>query len=248
MQDRPDVPTLLEAVGRAQRIITASRCTADQLLERCGVARERIRVIPVGVDLPKNPMAEVERLRERERWVGKGNEMILSVGAIQTRKNTLNLVKAIESLPERFHLVLAGANGHGSEAVHEYVRREHLESRVKVLGYVAVEQLPALYQAASVFVFPSLEEGFGIPVLEAMAYGTPVVASETSSLPEVGGEAVLYVKPLEVKDIAEKITRAVEDRDLREQMTSKGLARAREFAWQRTAAATLAVYNEVLAS
>ena len=237
---------LREAIRRAERIITLSEYTAEQLTRHCGVARERIRVIPAGVDLPESVLDPLERQRERERLVGAGNEMVLAVGAIQTRKNTLNAIRAVATLPTNYKLVLAGGNGYGSEPVYDFIRRAGLESRVKALGYVTDDRLRLLYQAASLFVFPSLEEGFGLPVLEAMAHGVPVVASATSSLPEVGGDAALYVDPRNPEDIAEKIQRGVEDVGLRARLTQRGLARARQFTWQRMAEETLKVYDEVL--
>lgn len=238
---------LLEAVERAVRIITPSQYTTDQLLRFGRVPREKIRLIPFGVDLPMASLSQGRRAVEREQLVGRGNEMILSVGVIQTRKNTLNAVKSLRHLPERFRLVIAGGNGHGSEAVHDFIRSEGLDSRVVLLGYAPAEQLPVLYDAASVFLFPSFEEGFGLPVLEAMAHGLPVVASKTSSLPEVGGNAALYVDPHDPKDIAEKVVSAVEDEGQRRLMIERGIARALMFTWRRTAEANLQVYNEVLA-
>jgi glycosyltransferase involved in cell wall biosynthesis len=236
---------LREAVRRAARIITLSKYTADQLVLHCGVAREQIRVIPAGVDLPERVLDLEDRQREREQLVGAGNEMVLAVGAIQTRKNTLNAVRAVASLPANYKLVLAGGNGYGSEAVYDFIRSAGLESRVTLLGYVTDDRLRLLYQAASLFLFPSLEEGFGLPVLEAMAHGVPVVASATSSLPEVGGDAALYVDPRNPEDMAEKIRRGMEDADLRTGLTERGLARARLFTWRRTAEQTLQVYDEV---
>jgi glycosyltransferase involved in cell wall biosynthesis len=236
---------LRQAVRRAVRIITLSKYTADQLVLHCGVAREQIRVIPAGVDLPERVLDLEERQREREQLVGAGNEMVLAVGAIQTRKNTLNAVRAVASLPANYKLVLAGGNGYGSEAVYDFIRSAGLESRVTLLGYVTDDRLRLLYQAASLFLFPSLEEGFGLPVLEAMAHGVPVVASATSSLPEVGGDAALYVDPRNPEDMAEKIRRGMEDADLRTGLTERGLARARLFTWRRTAEQTLQVYDEV---
>jgi glycosyltransferase involved in cell wall biosynthesis len=238
---------LLEAVERAARVIVPSQYTADQLVKHAGVEKGKIRVVREGVDLPQGLMTPDGRALERDRLAGKGNELILMVGAIQTRKNTLNALRALERLPEHYRLVLAGANGYGSETVHDFIRQERLESRVAVLGYVAADRLPVLYQAASVFLFPSFEEGFGLPVLEAMAYGLPVVASRTSSLPEVGGDVAIYVDPHDPPDIAGKVQRAAEDSELRESMISRGLTRAGEFSWKRTAEATLAVYDEALA-
>jgi O-antigen biosynthesis alpha-1,2-mannosyltransferase len=238
---------MLEAVERAVCIITPSQYTTDQLLKHTSAPREKIRLIPFGVDLPAASLSAERRAMEREQLVGEGNVMIFTVGVIQTRKNTLNALKALRHLPEHYRLVIAGGDGHGSEAIHDYVRTAGLGSRVLLLGYVPAERLPVLYSAANVFLFPSFEEGFGLPVLEAMAHGLPVVASETSSLPEVGGDAALYANPHDPEGIAEKVRRAIEDEDQRKEMIERGLARAKIFTWRRTAEANLQVYNEVLA-
>jgi glycosyltransferase involved in cell wall biosynthesis len=237
---------LLQAVGRATRVITASHTTEKLLISRAQVPPEKIRVIPLGVDPPAVVLSPEERRRERARILGGEGEMVLSVGVLQTRKNTLNMLRALKTLPANYQLVLSGGNGYGSETIHEFIRTESLGERVKLLGYIDDAQLPHLYQAASVFLFPSLEEGFGIPVLEAMAAGIPVVTSNVSSMPEVGGEAALYVDPHDSADIAQKVLQAVEDSALRAGLVQKGLARASEFTWRRTAEATLAVYDEIL--
>jgi len=237
---------LREAVDRAACVIAASRYTAGQLLAHTSLQQNKLRVIPLGVDPPALSLSADERQRARARFVGEGKQLILSVGVIQTRKNTLNALRALETLPEQYRLILAGGDGHGSEIVHDYIRRQGLGSRVQARGYVTPAELWVLYQSASVLLFPSLEEGFGLPVLEAMANGLPVVASRTASLPEVGGDAALYVDPHDIRDIAEKIRRAVEDSELREKLIQQGLSRAREFSWQRVAEATLQVYNEAL--
>jgi glycosyltransferase involved in cell wall biosynthesis len=237
---------LLEAVERAARVLAPSQYTADQLVRHAGVAREKISVIPYGAEPPGKALTAEERLGEREHLVGKGKEMVLSVGVMQTRKNTINALRALASLPARFRLVLAGGEGHGSGAIRDFIRKEGLESRVILLGYVAADRLPSLYQAATVLLFPSLEEGFGLPVLEAMAHGLPVVTSNTSSLPEVGGDAALYADPHEPRQLAAQVERAAEDRPLRESMIARGLARAREFTWRRTAEETCRVYEELV--
>jgi glycosyltransferase involved in cell wall biosynthesis len=237
---------LLEAVDRATRVITSSRYTAEQLLAHTSVPPSKLRIIPLGVDPPSLTSSPGERLLAGERVVGEGNKMILSVGVLQTRKNTLNALRALEKLPGRYRLILVGGDGYGSEAIHEYIRRQGFGPRVQVRGHVALRELLSLYQAASVLLFPSLEEGFGLPVLEAMANGLPVVASRAASLPEVGGEAALYVDPHDPQDIADKVLRAVEDAELRRKMIQQGLERARQFSWQRVAEATLKVYDEAL--
>ncbi|HEV2176664.1 MAG TPA: glycosyltransferase family 1 protein [Terriglobia bacterium] len=239
---------LIEAVARAARTITLSQHTADRLVELCGVPRDRIRVIPAGVDAPQLTLSVGERVRLRADRVGPGNEMVLSVGAIQVRKNTLNAVRAVSLLPPRYKLVLAGANGYGSEAVDDFIRQERLESRVVRLGYVPAERLPELYEAASVLLFPSFGEGFGFPVLEAMSHGLPVVISNVSSLPELGGDAALYVDPQDPDAMAQQVMRAVEATRLRETLVTRGLARARQFTWRRAAEETCNVYEELLAT
>jgi glycosyltransferase involved in cell wall biosynthesis len=239
---------LHESVARATRVITVSEYTAGQLERHCGLERKRISVIPSGVDEPALLLPLDERLRERTRLVGKGNEMLLSVGNLETRKNVANALRALTLLPERYRLVLAGGDGYGAEAIHAFIAEQGLESRVVRLGFAPAERVPVLYQCASALLFPSLEEGFGFPVLEAMAHGLPVVTSRTSSLPEVGGDAALYVDPFDVADIAAKATQAVEDQALRRDLIERGRARARQFTWRRAAEAVLRVYEEVLAS
>ena len=237
---------LAEAVRRAALVIVPSEYTAGELCRNLLVEPERIRVIPQGIDLPDRLPDVAERLRERERWVGRGNQLVLTVGAIQNRKNTLGAVKAVAHLPGHYRLVLAGGNGYGSEAVYEFIRRENLGGRTLTPGYVSPEQLESLYRGASVLLFPSFEEGFGIPVLEAMARGVPVVTSQTSSLPEVGGDAVLYVDPRSVEEITARVRQLVENDALRAELIRSGLDRVSQFSWRQAAERTLEAYEEVL--
>jgi len=238
---------LREALDRAHRVLVLSEYSARRVMEHCGVERERIRVIPGGVDAPAERLSSESRLNERERLVGQGNEMLLTVGVIDNRKNVLSSLRALELLPERYRLVLAGGNGYGSERVHGFIRQRRLEGRVKWLGYVPRCVLVSLYQAASALLYPSLEEGFGFPMLEAMSHGLPVVTSRTSALPEVGGDAALYADPLDPADIAAKVTTAVEDVPLRESLMACGLVHYRQFTWRRTAESVLSVYDELVA-
>lgn len=237
---------LLEAARQARKIIVPSNYTADQLHRHAGVEPAKIRVVPEGVNPPEELMTESDRARERATLGNEHEFLILSVGVLQTRKNTLNALRALSLLPRQYRMVLAGGDGHGSEAIHEHIRREGLSSRVVRLRHVEPGRLSRLYQAADVFLFPSFEEGFGLPVLEAMSFGLPTVLSNTSSLPEVGANATLYVDPHDPADIAAKLRQAAEDLALRDRMIKAGRSRAREFTWERTARLTLDVYEEVL--
>jgi len=239
---------LREAAQRAHRIITGSQFTAELLRTACGVETERIRVTPYGVDLPTRNLTPEEALREREHIAGKGNELLLTVGMLEVRKNVLNALRALKLLPERYHLMLVGGDGYGHEAIHAFIAKQKLESRVHRSGYVPAGRLSTLYQSASALLFPSFEEGFGFPVLEAMANGLPVVTSNTSSIPELGGTAALYADPRDPCAIAAQVVQTVEYSAVRERMIAEGLARAREFTWRRTAEQTLQVYEELLAS
>jgi len=239
---------LREAAARADRIVTGSQSTASLLENVCGVEAGRIRVTPYGVDVPGKTLPPAEKLRVRERIVGRGNEMLLTVGMLETRKNVLNALRALKLLPERYRLVLVGGNGYGHEAIHAFIAAQKLESRVHKCGYVPSDLLATYYESASALLFPSFEEGFGFPVLEAMAHGLPVVTSPTSSIPELGGSAALYADPHDPCAIASQVARAVESPEERERMIAQGLARAREFTWRRTAGQTLRVYEELLGS
>lgn len=237
---------LREAIDRAERILVLSEYTAGQLRDHCAVDRERVRVVPGGVDLPFAILPPEACLAERERLVGEGCEMLLTLGVLDHRKNLVTALRALQLLPERYKLVLAGGDGYGAARVHEFIAAQNLESRVRRLGYVPADRVPVLYQAASALLFPSLEEGFGFPLLEAMSYGLPVIASRTSALAEMGLDAVLYADPRDPDGFARNVRCALEDPDLRARLIDRGRRRALQFPWRRTAEETLKVYEEIL--
>ena len=217
------------AAARSDLIIAVSQFTASQVTSLLNVEPSRIRVIPHGIELPE--------------LFGARENMVLFVGAIQKRKNIARLVRAFERLPESWRLVLAGASdGWGAARELEAVAKN---PRVEVLGYVSNQRIQQLYQRSSIFAFPSLDEGFGIPVLEAMAHGVPVVTSGISALPEVAGDAALLVDPTRTDEIADALLRFAESPDLRAEYARRGRARALEFPWSRAIEATWAVYDEL---
>lgn len=221
------------AAARSDAIVAVSRFTADQVEALLHVPASRIRVIPHGVALPGT-------------FLGSRRNLVLFVGAVQRRKNIARLVRAFERLPEDWRLALAGAcDGYGAVEELHAVEQSPRRASIDVLGYVGAAELQRLYSTASIFAFPSLDEGFGMPVLEAMARAVPVVTSNRSALPEVAGEAALLVDPLDVDSIAEALLRLAGDAGLREDLARRGMARAREFSWQSAVERTWAVYDEI---
>jgi glycosyltransferase involved in cell wall biosynthesis len=219
-----------DAAARSDLIIAVSQFTANQVEQLLGVAPERIRVIHHGVRPPPTTTFKKESL-------------VLSVSAIQRRKNIAQLVKAFEALPDSWRLVLAGAaDGYGATEELRAVEESPARSRIDVLGYVTSVQLESLYCRASIFAFPSLDEGFGMPILEAMAHGVPVLTSNCSAMPEVAGDAALLVDPLNIGDALRSLAA---DESLREDLARRGLERVKQFTWESAVEKTWAVYDEI---
>lgn len=240
-----------QSVRRAQHVIADSQATARDLTALYDVPLERITVIYSGVDARFCPLdAPSSALDAARRKHALGDApFVLTVGTLQPRKNHLTLVRAFAQVARRLpdlQLVIAGGRGWMYDDVMGEIACLHLGERVRFIGFVDDADLPDLYRAARVFAFPSLYEGFGLPPLEAMACGVPVVASNAASLPEVVGDAGLLVDPLDVDGLAEALTRAAADEVWRAQAIARGLARARQFTWRRAAEQLLAVYDAVL--
>ena len=221
------------AAERSDLVIAVSKFTAAQVESLLGVERNRIHVIPHGVD------ASVMSAGAREK-------MVLFVGAIQTRKNVARLVRAFERMPRGWTLVLAGAaDGFGAAEELAAIGKSTRSADVHVAGYVSPGELDALYARASIFAFPSLDEGFGMPVLEAMARGVAVVTSNGSAMPEVAGDAALLVDPRSEDAIADAMVRLASDEGLRSTLVERGLERVREFTWERAVESTWDVYAKL---
>lgn len=217
-------------------IIAVSQFTAEQVHSLLGVERSRIRVIPHGVSVAPHH-DEIKR-----------ENIILSVGALQLRKNTSRLVEAFETLRRSdWKLVLAGSPaGYGAKQILERIQKSPARERIEIAGYITGEKLQQLYATAKVFAFVSLDEGFGIPVLEAMANGIPVLTSKRSALPEVSGAAALAIDPLSTEQIASSLEMLTEDEGLRETLREKGYRRASQFSWANAVRETYKVYEELV--
>ncbi len=231
----------------ARRVIAVSRATAHDLVALNGVPQDRIRVVYSGIDeslCPVTDAAAIEALRAR---LGIPGPYVLHVGRLQLRKNLVRLVEAfdqIKNTAEGLSLVLAGRPGWGHQQLLRRIVQLDLSDRVILPGYISDEDLPALYSGAQLYAFPSLYEGFGFPALEAMACGVPVVCANTSSLPELVGNAALTVAPTDTVALAEAIRRLLTDNALRQQLITRGLERVRSFTWEAAARATLEVLQE----
>jgi glycosyltransferase involved in cell wall biosynthesis len=226
-----------QAAANSDAIIAVSAFTASQVAQQLNVEPARIFVVPHGVS---EPVAMSNAPREN---------LVLSVGVIQRRKNTGRLVKAFERIPRGWRLALAGASeGYGAAEELRAVEGSPRRGDIDVLGHLSAAQLDALYARARIFAFPSLDEGFGMPILEAMARGVPVITSACSAMPEVAGDAALLIDPLRVDDLSSALLRLAADESLREEMIRRGRARARGFTWDSAVAKTWAVYDKVVSA
>lgn len=242
---------LVNVAPRLDAVITDSRQSRDDIVEYLGVDAERVTVIPLGVNFRFAPVDESESNLVLER-LGISFPYILYVSAVEPRKKRKNLPRLLEAYARLRHwstewrLVVAGSVRRDYAPVFETIERLRLADKVHFTGFVDEEDLPSLYSRAALFVMPSLYEGFGFPVLEAMACGTPVVTSNTSSLPEVACCAALLVDPCSVEAIEDAMRRVLSSPALAAKMSADGIQRASQFTWQRTAMETIAVYERIL--
>ncbi len=223
-----------EAATRADLIVTVSAFTASQVESLLNVPSSRIRVIHHGI-VP-SPVSGLPEHREK---------IVLCVGAIQARKNQARLIRAFRAMPEDWSLVLAGSNGYASEEAVQAAADSPAAGRIHLTGYLTDEQLRDWYARAGIFAFPSLDEGFGMPVVEAMAAGIPVIAGNRAALPEVCGAAAELIDPSSEEEISEALIRLAENQGRRDQLIALGIERAKHFRWVDAVASTLAVYREL---
>jgi glycosyltransferase involved in cell wall biosynthesis len=243
--------TVRHSARRAARIISLSEHGRRDIIETYGITAERVSAIPLAAPSHFAPVHDNRELQRVRHNYGIDGDYILTVGSIQPRKNLARLVQAYASLrgnksaDKLPKLVLVGKSGWLYDDTLRALKETGVADTVVLTGYVPQEDLPALYSGALCFVYPSYFEGFGLPPLEAMKCGAPVIVGNKTSLPEVVADAALTVDPFDVEAIASAMQRVIESPALREELSIKGQARAETFDWRETARKTLAIYQEV---
>jgi glycosyltransferase involved in cell wall biosynthesis len=222
-----------DAAAGSDLIIAVSEFTASQVSGLLGFPRERIRVVPHGY-LPR-PLPDVPR-----------ENIVLSVGAIQKRKNQAALIRAFRAMPEGWRLVLAGSDGFDAADARKEAEQSPRSRDIRITGYIDDAALANWYARARIFAFPTLDEGFGMPAIEAMAAGVPVVASNRSAVPEVCGDAAILIDPADEEQLSSALRELAENETRRTELVRRGRERAAEFTWPRAVKETLAVYRELL--
>ncbi len=237
---------------KADRVIVPSHAVKRDVVRRVGLPEDRVVVTHEGCEARFRPVRSGTGLRDVAARYGLPPRYVLAVGTLEPRKNLTTLLEAFARLRRDgevdadLRLVLAGARGWLEEPIFATVRSLGLEDAVRFTGFVDDDDLPAVYSGAALFAFPSLYEGFGLPLLEAMACGVPVVTSNISSLPEVAGDAAVLVDPRDEQGLAAAIARLLRDEALRGRLREAGIARARQFSWEATARRTLDAYAAVV--
>ena len=240
---------ILLSLRKADKIIAVSESTKKDIVNICNVPVDTIKVIHEARSEHFKPIKDQTILKEIKYRYNTSDNFILFVGELQPRKNIVNLIRAYFLARQKssleYKLIIVGQKTWKVRDIFSTVKDLGLEEKVIFTGYVPQEDLPLLYNAASLFVYPSLCEGFGLTILEAMACGVPVITSNIFSMPEVTGDAAKLVDPYSVEEIASVIYEILSDEALRESMIQKGFERIKEFSWERAARETLAVYEEI---
>lgn len=230
---------------RADAILATSEHTKMEIVELYKIPEERITVTPLGVDESFFQRADAENKRAVRQRYGLPERYVLTVGNLEPRKNVASVIAAFDRLQPDADLVMVGRPVWNVEALYRQAQASRMRGRIRFLGYVNAADRPTVYQMAQAFVYPSYYEGFGLPALEAMGSGVPVVASGTTSLPEVVGDGGLLVDPYDVHDLASALDAVLQDSALRSRCIDRGVARARRFTWDATVQLSAGVISKL---
>jgi glycosyltransferase involved in cell wall biosynthesis len=237
------------SLARADHVLADSESTKQDLIDIFQLTPKTITVVGAGVEARFQPVTDSHRLEtvRRRYHLPPSEKFILGLGTLEPRKNFTGLIKAYSQSPVRHthHLVIAGGKGWLYNEIFAAAESSPVANRIHLIGFIDDDDLPALYNLADIFAYPSHYEGFGIPVVEAMACGTPVVCADNSCLPEVGGQAALQIEATDVTALAETLHRLAIDPTLRQQAIATGLRQAQKFTWPATARRLLAVYHQM---
>lgn len=238
------------AARKSRRVIANSYYTRRDIVRYLKIPESKVKVIYEGVNENYHPVKNESRLRKVKERYKTSEKFIFYIGQWKPYKNILRLMRAFHRLKMKtgipHKLLIGGRKDPNYGEIPALARNLGLEKDIIFTGYIPEEDLPVLYSAAKLFIFPSLYEGFGLPVLEAMACGIPVVSSNTSSLPEIAGDAAILVNPYSIEEIAQAMQEGLRDEKLRKKLIQKGLARTRLFVWEKTSRETLQVYEQAL--
>lgn len=240
------------SIGKATHVIADSQATKDDLIELYNTPSDKITVLLSGIDSRYHVISDLDYLLTmRNKYNIPDVPYIFSIGTIQPRKNYSRLIHALKILRDSgydLHLVIAGGRGWLEDEMYQTLDETQLHEVVHLIGFADDADVAKLYNAAECVAFPSLYEGFGFPVLEGMACGTPVLTSNVSSLPEVAGDAAIMVNPYDIEAIAEALRQIIDDTELRETLIKRGLQQASRFNWENSAINLLKIYKSVLES
>lgn len=233
------------ACRKADRIVAVSECTKKDIVEIYGIEPDKIDVVYQGCfSIFKQKVGENIKQQVKEKH-NLPSKFLLSIGSIEDRKNILLIVKALKHIPD-IHFVAIGGQRKYTEKVREYIRQNGLEDRVHILSGIPLNDLPAILQSSEIFIYPSLYEGFGIPIIEALNSGVPVIGATGSCLEEAGGPGSIYVDPHNENELVDAINKVLEDNNLRETMISEGLKYVERFSDKKCTDNLMQVYNKVL--
>lgn len=243
-------PLSTRGIHIAKRLITVSNSSKREILDVFPNAIDKIENLGISISDTFQVVTNKQQLESTRQKYNLPAKFFLTVGSLEPRKNILFLINAFIKFKKNkktdFKLVISGRSAWGSTEIRDLIKRNNLQEEIILTGYLGDEELLSLYNLATYFVFPSKYEGFGLPVLEAMACGTPVIVSNSSSLPEVAGDAAIYIDPFDENSMIEAMGQAVSDDSLHADLRSKGLQRAELFLWRKVAKNVFEEYKKIL--